>query len=179
MNNNNAAVNSRIRGLHRHVPGKKSVIPAVALLLISTFILTVFPGDGYSKDQKKSEPGNMKSEFITDYDGNQSATVKIGNQIWMAENLKTLHYSDGTQIKEVYAYDDDEQNSGAYGRLYPWETITNQNRICPQGWHVPTDAEWKDLERHLGMIAFHMLLSSSPAGQTFILMLTSFYLADI
>ncbi len=148
---NKGAVNFKIKGLQRHATGKKIVIPAGALFLISTLILTVFSGDGYSTDQEKSELGNMTSEVITDYDGNQYATVKIGNQIWMAENLKSLHYLDGTQIKEVYTYDDAEHNSAAYGKLYTWEAVVKKSGICPEGWHLPTDAEWKDLERHLGM----------------------------
>ena len=146
-------VNFKIKDFRQHVAKKRSAIAAVALLFIPIFILTVFVTSCYSIDQKKSEPSHMTSNVITDYDANQYATVKIGNQIWMAENLKSLHYSDGTKIKEVYTYDDDEKNISTYGRLYTWEAVVNKSGICPQGWHIPTDAEWKDLERYLGMAA--------------------------
>jgi uncharacterized protein (TIGR02145 family) len=145
------SVNFKIKDFRRHVAKKRSAIAAVALLFIPIFILTEFVTSGYSMDQKKSEPSNMTSNVITDYDANRYATVKIGNQIWMAENLKSLHYSDGTKIKEVYTYDADEKNISTYGRLYTWEAVVNKSGICPKGWHVPTDAEWKDLERYLGM----------------------------
>ena len=64
----------------------------------------------------------------------------IGNQIWMAENLnyKTVYGS--------WCYDDKESNCNTYGRLYNWETA---KKACPDGWHLPTDEEWKELERQL------------------------------
>ena len=94
----------------------------------------------------------VNMDTVIDYDGNQYATVKIGKQTWMAENLKSLHYPDGTKIAEVYAYDDDEKNASVYGRLYTWEAVTGKHNICPDGWHIPTDDDWKQLERYLGMV---------------------------
>jgi len=148
---NKNAVNFKKKDFRRHVTKKRSAIAAVVLLLIPIFIPMVFPTSGYSMDQERNELSNMTSEVIIDYDGNQYSTVKIGNQYWMAENLKPLHYLDGTKIKEVFTYDDDEKNNAPYGRLYTWEAVVNKCGICPKGWHVPTDAEWKDLERYLGM----------------------------
>jgi uncharacterized protein (TIGR02145 family) len=116
---------------------------------------------------------------VTDYDGNTYNTVKIGNQIWMQENLKVTHYSDGTQIPRVddpnvwstlgdnlkgYSYYNNNQNgeSNIYGALYSWAAAmngqsasnsipSNVQGVCPTGWHLPSDAEWIELEVFLGM----------------------------
>lgn len=103
---------------------------------------------------------------VTDMDGNTYPVVQIGSQCWMAENLRTTRYQDGTQIQQVTDYNTWTQLStgawcnydnypfydGVYGKLYNWYAAANPN-ICPQGWHVPTDAEWQQLEAALGMPA--------------------------
>ena len=100
---------------------------------------------------------------VKDYDGNSYKTVKIGSQVWMAENLKTTHYRDGAEIPNVtdrskwaaattpgYCwYDNDKGNKDEYGALYNWYVV-GTGKLCPKGWHVPTDAEWKTLESKLG-----------------------------
>lgn len=93
---------------------------------------------------------------VTDADGNSYKTVRIGSQIWMAENLKTTKYSDGSAITNVTddnawnvltteAYTWYNNNStaykGTYGALYNWFAV-NTDKLCPSGWHVPTDGEW-------------------------------------
>lgn len=92
---------------------------------------------------------------VTDYDGNTYKVVKIGNQVWMAENLRTTHYADGTLII-CYKYPENCSSSKntEYGLLYSGYEIVARlggGRICPDGWHVPSDAEWKQLEMSLGM----------------------------
>jgi len=104
---------------------------------------------------------NPKIE-VTDFDGNIYGTVQIGDQVWMAENLRSTHYSDGTSISGVSVYDNNEDNAAIYGRLYTWEAMMNGaassdanpsgiQGVCPSGWHLPSDNEWKELEMNLGM----------------------------
>ncbi|MDD4671355.1 MAG: fibrobacter succinogenes major paralogous domain-containing protein, partial [Bacteroidales bacterium] len=103
---------------------------------------------------------------IKDIDGNIYNTVTIGTQVWMAENLKTTKYNDGTDIPLVtnnadweglstpaYCwYQNDEATYGnTYGVLYNWYTV-NTGNLCPTGWHVPTDAEWTTLTDYVGGI---------------------------
>jgi len=95
---------------------------------------------------------------VTDYDGNVYETVEIGTQIWIKQNLRSLHYADGSTINEVYAYDNNEANVSDYGRLYTWNAVmklskstTNRAQgICPDGYHVPSEAEGETLETFLG-----------------------------
>lgn len=103
---------------------------------------------------------------MTDQDGNTYATIIIGGQEWMAENLRTTHYNDGSLIPNVTDYSEWIQLSdgawcnygnnsdldGTFGKLYNWYAAENPN-ICPQDWHVPTDGEWQQLEASLGMQA--------------------------
>ncbi|MCK4344762.1 MAG: hypothetical protein KAX05_05690 [Bacteroidales bacterium] len=101
---------------------------------------------------------------VTDYDGNEYNTIKIGNQWWMAENLKTTKYNDGTAIPLVtnstewgnlttpgYCwYNNDEAGyKNTYGALYNWYTV-NTGKLCPTDWHVSTDSEWTTLIDYLG-----------------------------
>jgi len=103
---------------------------------------------------------------VRDYDGNYYNTIKIGNQIWMAENLKVTHYPDGTVIPlvtntttwenlgvndDAYCYYENSTDSAAkYGALYTYVAATN---ACPTGWHLPTDVEWTDLKNYINI--FH------------------------
>lgn len=95
-------------------------------------------------------------ETVTDYDGNVYNTVTIGEQIWLKENLKSLHYSDGATIPNVLAYNNDDSLAEIYGRLYTWDAAMRDSTqpgvqgVCPCEWHVPTDQEWSQLENYLG-----------------------------
>ncbi len=104
---------------------------------------------------------------VTDIDGNVYPTVLIGDQCWTAANLKAAHYNDGSEIPNVTnntdwrflntgAWCNYENNTGlgaTYGKLYNWFAAVDPRGICPLGWHVPTDAEWKLLESALGVPA--------------------------
>ncbi len=106
---------------------------------------------------------------VSDVDGHEYKTVRIGNQIWMAENLKTSRYRDGSLIEWVTDnttwrnrtsgawcwYSNDRAFEIAYGKLYNWYAISRGN-LCPSGWHVPSDSdinnnsEWSTLITRLG-----------------------------
>ena len=103
-------------------------------------------------------------DTVTDIDGNVYQTVQIGDQLWMKENLKVTHYNNGDEIPTGYSnddwanlstgayavYDDNESNADTYGYLYNWYAVETGN-LAPEGWHVPTDDEIKELEMYLGM----------------------------
>lgn len=94
---------------------------------------------------------------ISDIEGNIYKTVKIGDQIWMAENLKTTKYRNGdliattspynediqkeTDPKYQWAYDGVESNVTTFGRLYTWYAVTDSRNVCPTGWHMPSHEE--------------------------------------
>jgi uncharacterized protein (TIGR02145 family) len=101
------------------------------------------------------------------HDGYDYATVQIGTQCWFQENLRSDHYSNGDAIPgnlddatwtsttagaQDY-YDNEAVNLSAYGRLYNWYAVDDARGLCPSGWHVPSDDEWKTMEMHLGMSA--------------------------
>lgn len=102
-------------------------------------------------------------EEVLDTDGNIYHTVVIGNQVWIVENLKTTRYNDGTSIPLVTGntewinlttpgycwYDNDITNKETYGAFYNWYAVQT-NKICPAGWHVPSDSEWTALTDFLG-----------------------------
>jgi len=115
---------------------------------------------------------------ITDIDGNEYATIQIGDQVWMAENLKSVRYSDGVSIPFAESvdewmalsadsrgycfYDNSQLAFSTYGALYTWPAAMNSvdssniennavQGVCPSGWHLPGNAEWIQLEVQLGM----------------------------
>lgn len=98
----------------------------------------------------------VKNESVTDVDGNVYQTVKIGGQVWMKENLKAVHYADSTLIPDASGYNNSDSMANIYGRLYTWtaamknSTAEKAQGVCPCGWHIPTDGEWKTLENFLG-----------------------------
>ena len=113
-------------------------------------------------------PVGVFQNNITDIDGNLYKTVQIGSQIWMAENLKTKKYNDGTTIPNVkdntkwsnlttgawLYYNNNEVNNAKYGKLYNWyavsKTTNGYKNVCPTGWHIPTEAEVNILVLYLG-----------------------------
>ncbi len=127
----------------------------------------IFPG---ISSKNLPQPPFSNGPNITDVDGNTYNTITIGNQTWMAENLRSSKYSDGTGIHLVTSatswstgttpkmcwYNNDLAiyTTNKYGALYNWYAVsptTNGNKnLCPSGWHAPTDAEWAILINYLG-----------------------------
>ena len=100
----------------------------------------------------------------TDGDNNNYPVVEIGSQVWMADNLQTTTYNNGdligttpfpgclceTEPKYQFGYLQGSFGEGR-GRHYTWFAVLDSRHVCPAGWHVPTDGEWKTLEMFLGM----------------------------
>jgi uncharacterized protein (TIGR02145 family) len=127
---------------------RKLIYPFIVMGFLFFFISSC------SKSDSPENPGT--SETVTDADGNVYHTVTIGTQTWMTENLKVLHYNDGTtpipnvtdpliwQTRTDAAcciYNNDNANFATYGVLYNWWAASN-SKLCPKGWHVATNDEW-------------------------------------
>jgi uncharacterized protein (TIGR02145 family) len=117
-------------------------------------------------------PFNCGTSAISDIDGNSYNTVLIGTRCWTKENLKVTKYDDGSTIPldntgstsgtsgtwavttgAMSVYANNTSNVSDYGYLYNWYAATDSRKICPLGWHVPTDAEWTTLETYLNTVA--------------------------
>jgi uncharacterized protein (TIGR02145 family) len=137
--------------------------------LVSCKSVTVFtiPSPSYNVGDSYSCGGWIQNlePPISDIDGNIYKTVIIGTQVWMKENLKTTKYRNGDLVgtitpstvsltnevspKYQWAYNDNEANAAIYGRLYTWYAVTDNRKICPAGWHVPSVSEWTILGDYL------------------------------
>lgn len=114
----------------------------------------------------KDEPDIVNQQPVTDIDGNVYQTVKVGNQIWMAENLKVCRYRNGDSISNIVSptewlelstggycnYDNNISNGDKYGRLYNFFAVLDKRNIAPKGWHVATIADWNTLTNTLAGI---------------------------
>jgi uncharacterized protein (TIGR02145 family) len=155
-----------------HKMRKKTNFTIIPLIIMGVFL-------GYASSCEKNDdninPTNGRTTALfnpnvtygemTDQDGNVYKTVTIGTQTWMAENLRTTKYNDGTAIPEVtvnnewaaltrgaycnYMNTNDIDTIATYGRLYNWHAV-NTGKLAPNGWHVPTYVEWKTLTTYLG-----------------------------
>jgi uncharacterized protein (TIGR02145 family) len=124
------------------------------------------------------QTGTGSAPTVTDIDGNIYPIVNIGDQWWMAENLRTTSYRNGEAIptglddtewanttsgayaiyphqggiteNDVEGINSDAEMVDAYGMLYNWYAVDDNLGLCPTGWHVPSDAEWTTLVDHLG-----------------------------
>ena len=129
-------------------------------LIIITFIGTLLLLPSSCKKEDDNTPTT-----VTDIDGNVYNIITIGEQVWMAENLKVTHYRNGDSVSHIIddvqwvnsvsgAYCNYNNNEIAYtnifGRLYNWYSLTDSRNIAPKGWHLPSDEEWAILITFLG-----------------------------
>ncbi len=114
------------------------------------------------------QPGQFeysKGPSLSDIDGNTYESVIIDGQTWMADNLRVTHYRNGDSISTNIAdsewhsfasgayttYGDNESHATTYGYLYNWNAVNDTRGLAPEGWHIPTDGEWKKLEAYMGL----------------------------
>lgn len=116
---------------------------------------------------------------VEDADNNLYSTVVIGTQVWMAENLKTTRYNNGDLIGTTspmeldiynestpsYQWSYSESHTAVYGRWYTWYAVTDTRNVCPTGWHVPSNVEFKTLMDYFGdkKVAYDKLRESANA----------------
>lgn len=141
-----------------HVQKQKAALTCLGVVLICGI---------FSACKKEPEPvpaGPIYMEPVTEIDGNVYQTVKIGNQVWMAENLKTTHYRNGDPIPHVtdnsewytattdgYCnYGNLPENAATYGHLYTWHAAMDSRKLAPEGWRIPSPQDFEILKSHLG-----------------------------
>jgi uncharacterized protein (TIGR02145 family) len=139
-----------------------SILSFISILSFSIF--TVACSDRGTATEPEDQPADNNVVTVTDIDGNVYPTVKIGSQLWMAENLRVIHYRNGEAITSVKGgqvwqlhltegyctYGDSVENTATYGLLYNWHAVTDKRNLAPTGWHVPSDTEWQILIDFLG-----------------------------
>jgi uncharacterized protein (TIGR02145 family) len=128
----------------------------------------------YGKEISITTPPSETSQFnlnktygsVSDIDGNIYKTIQIGNQTWMAENLRVSKFNNGSPINQVTInnsfynngnpawciYNDSVQYDNPYGKFYNEFVVTNSNNVCPIGWHVPSYSEYETLKNNLPSI---------------------------
>ena len=140
---------------------RRSFFRTISFLLL----INVFCSAGCKKDDIVPLPPDTGS--VTDIEGNIYKTVRIGTQVWMAENLKVTKFRNGEDIPFVtitqdwadlllpqrLAYCNSNNNTGtvaALGRLYNWHAVNDSRGLAPAGWHLPSLDEWLILMNNLG-----------------------------
>lgn len=147
----------------------RQVFLSTMVIAVSFSLLLVSCKSNSTSPEDPEEPDNFETcgDTVKDNDGNSYKTVQIGDQCWTAEDLRTTSYSDGTSIPNVTEdnewaalstgawayYLNDDLNSDINGKLYNWFAVNDSKGICPAGWKVPSDNDWKTLEIELGMTA--------------------------
>ncbi len=151
-----------------------SYLSVITLIIFIAFTSCSKDNDEIENDEINDENGNgdeVEYGEVSDIEGNEYKTVVIGSQEWMAENLRTGKYNDGTTIPHVTdneewnttqygAYyivpydladgvDSEQEMAKLYGKLYNWHAVLDNKGLCPDGWKVPSDDDWTILEEYL------------------------------
>jgi uncharacterized protein (TIGR02145 family) len=133
-------------------------IKSIALLMLACLLL-------FSFENNTTDTGNSQANE----NSNKIEEVKIGTQIWSTKNLDVITFRNGDTIPEAKTneewknagiegkptwcyYDNDPENEGKFGKLYNWYAVKDSRGLAPQGWRIPTDAEWTKLFKYLGGI---------------------------
>ena len=150
------------------------VVDTIDCILFDCFSVDVYgctdpEAINYNPDANIDDGGcDYADDTCIDIDGNIYDTIQLGDQLWMAENLKVTHYRNGEEIPTgfndsgwinlndtetgAYAvYNDDPVNAETYGNLYNWYAVDDSRGVCPEDFHIPTDEEWMELEMYMGM----------------------------
>ena len=138
------------------------ILIGVLIAAVLILFLVMFFGRGEVLPTKEEKlPVSLCPEQVT-YQGEAYNTIEIGKQCWLAENLKTSAYRDGTDIANLissvewaeteqgaYAcYYNLPQNCQSYGALYNWYAVSNEKGLCPEGWSVPNQEQWVQAENY-------------------------------
>ena len=129
----------------------------------------------FTTDPKPTYIFNPKLIYgtVADQEGNSYKTIKIGNQTWMAQNLRTRIFQNGDSIYGAQYFDvcktcdyplqvaylslEQKDSLYKYGRHYNWMAISDKRKISPKGWHVATDSDWNELEETLMLLKLNYL----------------------
>lgn len=152
----------------------RSVLKSFVFYWMLLLALVLGYNDSYADDKILSKG------TVVDSDGNIYNTCKIGNQVWMFDNLNVSRYRNGDPIKNVTDYDlwevttsgawafyeNNSKFAKSYGRLYNWHAINDPRGLAPKGWHIPSYKEWRELIDYLGgnMVAGDLIKFYSRIG---------------
>ncbi len=123
-----------------------------SIFIYIVFVLLVLA----SCEKNYSHPYYIAGDGLSDAEGNTYKSVVIGNQEWMAENLKTDLYCNGDSVQytgvdvRVKVYDNDLENEAVFGKLYNYQAVLDTSGLCPCDWHIPTELEYAILINYLG-----------------------------
>ncbi|MFC1492544.1 fibrobacter succinogenes major paralogous domain-containing protein [candidate division KSB1 bacterium] len=150
----------------------KKITLILFILLINNLVIAQNSTKVYNRQHAGTGRAGLTSNMadvdigtVTDIDGNTYKTIKIGDQWWMTENLRVTHFRNGVEIPNVTGnaewmnlssgaycmWENNSTTAAVMGHIYNWYAVDDSRVLAPEGWHVPTDDEWKDLEMYLGM----------------------------